>query len=75
MFVSCVHPLAVRNAALCMTCSLLMLVEDAKATIWKKHTPDPVSLLPYRSHDCSPHPVTASASIICRCLSDCTEIL
>ena len=32
MFVSCVHPVAVLNAAFCMTCSLLMLVE---ATIWK----------------------------------------
>ena len=29
MFVSCVHPAAVLNAAFCMTCSLLMLVEDA----------------------------------------------
>ena len=29
MFVSCVHPVAVLNAALYMTCSLLMLVEDA----------------------------------------------
>ena len=28
MFVSCVHPVAVLNAAFCMTCSLLMLVED-----------------------------------------------
>ena len=28
-FVSCVHPVAVLNAAFCMTCSLLMLVEDA----------------------------------------------
>ena len=27
MFVSCVHPVAVLNAAFCMTCSLLMLVE------------------------------------------------
>ena len=26
---SCVHPVAVLNAAFCMTCSLLMLVEDA----------------------------------------------
>ena len=32
MFVSCVHPVAVLNAAFCMTCSLLMLVEDA--VIW-----------------------------------------
>ena len=30
MFVSCVHLVAVLNAALCMTCSLLMLVEDAR---------------------------------------------
>ena len=28
--VSCVHPVAVLNAAFCMTCSLLMLVEDAR---------------------------------------------
>ena len=25
----CMHPVAVLNAAFCMTCSLLMLVEDA----------------------------------------------
>ena len=30
MFVSCVHPVAVLNDALCMACSLLMLVEDAR---------------------------------------------
>ena len=29
MFVSCVHPVAVLNAAFCMTCSLLMLGQDA----------------------------------------------
>ena len=29
MCVSCVHHVAVLNAAFCMTCSLLMLVEDA----------------------------------------------
>ena len=29
MFVSCGHPVAVLNAAFCITCSLLMLVEDA----------------------------------------------
>ena len=27
---ACVHPVAVLNAAFCMTCSLLMLVEDAR---------------------------------------------
>ena len=30
IFVACVHPVAVLNAAFCMTCSLLMLVEDAR---------------------------------------------
>ena len=29
MFVSCVHTVAILNAAFCMTCSLLMMVEDA----------------------------------------------
>ena len=30
MFVSCVHPVAVLNAEFCITCSLLMLVEDER---------------------------------------------
>ena len=30
MFVSCVHPVSVLNDAFCMTCSLLMLVKDAR---------------------------------------------
>ena len=30
MFMSCVHPVAVLIVAFCMTCSLLMLVEDAR---------------------------------------------
>ena len=30
MFVSCVHPVTVLNAAFCKTCPLLMLVEDAR---------------------------------------------
>ena len=30
MFVSCVHPVTVLNAAFCMNCGLLMLVEDAR---------------------------------------------
>ena len=33
MFVSCVHPVAVLNAAFCMTCSLLMLVKDARGML------------------------------------------
>ena len=30
MFVSCVHPMVVLNVAFCMTCSLLMLLKDAR---------------------------------------------
>ena len=30
MFVSCVHHVAVLNDVFCMTCNLLMLVEDAR---------------------------------------------
>ena len=30
MFVSCVHPVSVLNPVFCMTCSLLMLVEDSR---------------------------------------------
>ena len=40
MFVACVYPVAVLNAAFCMTCSLLMLVEDARG------------ILQSLSHDC-----------------------
>ena len=43
VFVSCVHPVAVINAAFCMTCSLSILVEDARGDIWKRHTPNLVS--------------------------------
>ena len=30
MFVSCMHPVTVLNAAFCRTCTLLMLVEDER---------------------------------------------
>ena len=30
MCVSCVHPVSVLNAAFCITCSLLMMVEDGR---------------------------------------------
>ena len=39
MFMSCVCPAAVLNAAFCMTCSLLMPVEDERGD----HMEDPVS--------------------------------
>ena len=43
IFVSCVHPVAVLNTAFCMTCSLLMLVEDARGDHIERHTSEPVS--------------------------------
>ena len=46
MFVSCVHPVAVLNAAFCMTCSLLMLVEDANRRPYRR------GILQSRSHNC-----------------------
>ena len=39
----CVHPVAVLNAAFCMTCSLLMLVEDAGVTIYVRGIPQNLS--------------------------------
>ena len=39
----CVHPVAVLNAAFCMTCRLLMLVEDARSNHMNENTPEPVS--------------------------------
>ena len=39
MFVSCVHSVAFLNVAFCMTCRLRM----QEATMWKRHTPEPVS--------------------------------
>ena len=79
MFVSCVHPVAVFNAAFCMTCSLLMLVEDTIGdhtegayssaglitALWEAMS---VSF-------CLPHPVAVSAFMICRVLCACTEML
>ena len=41
--VCCVHPVAVLNAAFCMTCSLLMLVEVAIGDHTERHTPESVS--------------------------------
>ena len=44
--VSCVHPVAILNAAFCMTCSLLMLVKGCKRQPYERDT------LQSRSQDC-----------------------
>ena len=75
MFVSCVHPVAVLNAAFCMTCSLLMLVED----VIGDHTEEAYSraglttalYVAMSVSFCLPHPVAVSAFMICRCLCAC----
>ena len=79
MFVSCVHPVAVLNAAFCMTCRLLMLVEDARGD----HMEEAYSRAGLMTalkvamsvSFCLPHPVAVSASIICSGLCACTEML
>ena len=79
MFVSCVHPVAVLNVAFCMTCSLLMLVEDARGD----HMEEAYSragrmtalYVAMSVSFCLPHPVVVSAFIICSGLCACTEML
>ena len=36
MFLTCVHPVTVLNAAFCMSCRLLMMVEDARGSHMEK---------------------------------------
>ena len=43
MFVSCVHPVAVLIAEFCMTCSLLMLVQDARGDHIEEKKTQPTS--------------------------------
>ena len=75
MFVSCVHPVSVLKAAVCMIYSLLMLVEDAIGD----HTEEAYSraglITAMRVSFCLPHPVAVSAFMICRGLCACTEML
>ena len=46
MFASCVHPVAVINAAFCTTCSILMLVKDARGDDNER------GILQSKSHNC-----------------------
>ena len=66
MFVSCVHP------AFCMTCSLLMLVEDARGDHMEEAYPR-AGLMSVSF--CLPHPVAVSPFIICSSVCACTEML
>ena len=57
MSVSCVHPVAVLNDAFCITCSLLMLVEDARG--------DHMEEVYSRAGLMTAHHVAVSVFIIC----------
>ena len=63
--VFCVHHVAVLNTAFCMTCRVLILVEDARGNHMEEVS---VSF-------CLSHPVAVSAFIICSGLCACTEML
>ena len=79
MFVSCEHHVAVLNAAFCMTCNLLLLVEDARGD----HMEEAYSraglitalLVAMSVSFCLPHPIAVSAFMICRGLCACSEML
>ena len=78
MFVSCVHPMAVLNPVFCMTCSLLMLVENARGDHMEKaysRTGLMTALEVAMSVSCLPHSATASDFIICSGLCACTDML
>ena len=78
MFVSCVHPVTLLNAAFCMTCSLFMLVEDARGDHMEE-TYSRAGLMTALEvamsvSFCFPHPLAVSAFIICRNLCAYTEM-
>ena len=79
MFMSCVHPVAVLNAAFCMTCSLFMVVEDARGDHMKEsYSRAGLMSTLYIAMSvsfCLPHHVAVSVLIICRGLCACTEML
>ena len=78
MFVSCVHPVAVLNAAFCMTCSLLMLVEDAigghTEEVYSRAGLTTALQVAMSISFCLPHPVAVSALMTCGGLCACTEM-
>ena len=73
------HPVAVPNAELCTTCSLLMLVEDARDNHMEEaYSRAGLMTAVYVAMSvsfCSPCPVDVSAFIMCSDLCACTEML
>ena len=79
LFVSCVHHVVVLNAAFCMTCSLLMLVEDARGDhmegSYSRAGLITALLVAMCVSFCLPHPVAVSVFSICGGLCSCAEML
>ena len=79
MFVSCVHPVAVLNAAFCMNYNFLMLVEDERSDHMEEaYSRAGLMTALYVAMSvsfCLHHPVAVSAFIICSSLCSCTEML
>ena len=79
MFVSCVHPVGVHNAAYCMTCKLLMQIEDARSDHMEEaYSRAGLMTALYVAMSvsfCLPHPVAVSAFIICIGVCACTKML
>ena len=75
MFVSCVHPVAVLNAAFIITCSVLMQVEDARGDHMEEaYSRAGVITVLYVAMSVSfglPHHVAVSTFMICRGLCVC----
>ena len=71
------QPVAVLNAAFCMTCSLLMLVEDARGDhmeeAYSKAGLMTAFYIAMSVSFCLPHDVAVIAFIICRGLCACCE--
>ena len=72
MFVSCVHHVAVLNAAFCMTCSLVMLVENARGDHMEAEYSRAYKAAMSVSF-CLPHPDALSACVICSGLCAFTD--
>ena len=77
--VSCVHLVAVLNDAFSMTCSLLMLVKDARGDNMEESCCRAVFMttlyVTISVSFCLPHPAAVNPCIICRGVCECTDML
>ena len=62
MLYVCVLYVSCGSSQCCLTCNLLMLVEDEKGDYMKRNIPEPTAI---SVSSCLPHPVAVSGFIIC----------